>query len=190
MLCEKCNQREATVHLNKIINNHKTEMYLCDVCASQEGVGNFYINPMDSLFANFFNDSLNISDDLIMPNGGRENQRRQRHCPNCGMTEEKLFKNGKLGCAECYEVFKDKLDELLKQIHGNNVHCGKKPRTAIRAENKSLAVNDEIEQLKIKMQKAIEQEDFEQAAVLRDKIKASRLSGQKGGEGDAKGNDK
>jgi protein arginine kinase activator len=88
-------------------------------------------------------------------------------CPKCGLTYEDFKKVGRLGCGECYTAFRDALLPLLKRIHGSNQHCGKSPKKAAKV----VKAKNELLELKDKLQKAIQREEFEEAAKLRDKIR-------------------
>ena len=89
-------------------------------------------------------------------------------CPNCGMTYEDFRKFGRLGCSECYNAFKEQLSVLLKKIHGSNQHLGKAPIKLPQPIKKKI---DMLQDFKRQLQQAIEEEDFEKAAQLRDKIR-------------------
>ena len=88
-------------------------------------------------------------------------------CPACGFTYNDFKKMGRLGCSECYEVFKKQLEPLLKRIHGANRHIGKVPLTV----GKTVKDAQTLQELKMQMERAIQSEEFEKAAVIRDKIR-------------------
>ncbi|NLE65424.1 MAG: hypothetical protein GX606_05880 [Elusimicrobia bacterium] len=100
-------------------------------------------------------------------------------CPTCGLTYDEFRKLGRFGCAQCYVAFHSQLRTLLKKIHGSNSHLGKHPEhvspLVIDEVPSSGAVTDPgeeaLDHLRLRLQKAIMEEDFEQAAVLRDKIR-------------------
>ncbi len=89
-------------------------------------------------------------------------------CPNCGLAYQDFRRIGRLGCSECYETFKDSLRVLLKRIHGSTQHLGRTPAKKVVPVQK----RSEIDTWRGKLQRAIEMEEFEQAARLRDKIRA------------------
>jgi protein arginine kinase activator len=89
-------------------------------------------------------------------------------CDNCGLSYDDFRKMGRLGCSRCYDSFKVPLSTLLKKIHGANKHLGKVPVKMSVQVQKAV---DDIGLLQEKMQNAIESENFEEAAKLRDKIK-------------------
>lgn len=162
MLCQDCNQRAATVHLTKIINDQKTEIYLCEECAWEKKEMGLSGEPFS--FHNLLAGILNLSteEEVISHSYSEESL-----CPGCGLDFSEFSREGLFGCGECYKKFQTRLDGLLRRIHGSNIHTGKIPlRTggAFRA-------RQNIEELRHKLQKAVEREAFEEAAVLRDSIK-------------------
>jgi len=164
MLCQLCKQREATVHFTQIVNQQKTEMYVCEQCAGKSSKLKFDLNMLLSGFMG----SGNLSGIANAPVQGVK-------CKGCGMSIEEFNKTGKLGCSKCYEVFGDSIQAMLKQIHGNVKHHGKIPAGV----SDSIKQAKELETLKDKLQRCIQAEDYEQAAVIRDKIKAIEKSNAK-----------
>lgn len=172
MLCQNCQSREAVVHLTKIVNGQTTQMHLCRECAQKiQGFG-FSIYPgmvSDFLQALFgVNPSEHHTQDI---SGGR-----QEKCPGCGMTFSQIQQAGRLGCSRCYEKFEPQMELLLRRIHGGGCHVGKVPaRGGAELKNKL-----ELDQLKRKLQELVQREEFEEAAVIRDKIR--ELEKSEGGE--------
>lgn len=157
MLCQLCKQREATVHFTQIINQQKTEMYVCEQCAGESGKLKIDLNMLLSGFMG--SGSLSgIADAPV----------HAVKCKGCGMSIEEFNKTGRLGCSKCYEVFGDSIQAMLKQIHGNVKHHGKIPAGV----SDSIKQARELEVLKAKLSRCIQTEDYEQAAIIRDKIKA------------------
>ena len=166
MLCEKCKKNPATVHLKQAINGTVTEQHLCQACAEADG----FLTDMTwnhgsfgSLFDDMFQDMFHFS---AAPEalGTKEGTTR---CPVCGMTLEQFKQGGKLGCAACYETFAPYLQPTLKSIHGSNEHKGKIPKKS----GGQMMARREMETLKRKLALAIEKEEFEEAAKLRDRIR-------------------
>ena len=91
-------------------------------------------------------------------------------CPNCGFTQADFKKAGRLGCSECYVTFSEGLDGLLKTMHKGTKHMGKVPH----AMQQSRELSDRLKSLQKKLDKAVTEEDFEQAASMRDEIKATK----------------
>ena len=158
MLCELCKQTQATVHLTEIINDQMTELHLCETCANQKGAqveSHFGLSDLLSGLADF----------------GKTQEPEEvatKACPSCGMTYDDFRKVGRLGCADCYPTFKRSLGSLLKRIHGSPIHVGKAP---VRLIKPSKVGKTELLELKRKLERAIEDEAFEEAARLRDQIR-------------------
>ena len=101
------------------------------------------------------------------------------HCDGCGMTYGEIAKRGKVGCAKCYETFKDKLRPSLESIHGRTAHVGKAPKffeepSAVSPAEKA---EDPVAKLKEELQQAIETQEFERAAQIRDELKKTEEGG-------------
>jgi protein arginine kinase activator len=160
--CQECGKRPATLHFTKIVGGEKTELHICETCARDKGElipgtqSGFSIHNLLSGLMNF--DAAGAGTELKQP---------VVRCDTCGMTYAQFSKIGRFGCSECYKHFSDRLDPLLKRVHGNTVHSGKVPKRA----GGKVKVKREIDELKKHMQNRIEQEDFETAAKLRDRIK-------------------
>ena len=154
MLCCICKEREAKVHLTQIAGDKMQKVDMCEECAKQKGVN----DPA----------GFSLADVLLGLGASQEiEQSGGLKCPRCGFTQADFKKAGRLGCAECYHTFADGLEGLLKTMHKGTRHIGKVPQTALR--NRDLA--DRLKQLRKKLDKAVADEDFEQAARLRDEIK-------------------
>jgi protein arginine kinase activator len=165
MLCDVCHKNEATVHLTEIVDNQITELHLCEECARQKGTQMEQHFGLADLLAGLAD--LGQQFDVAGKAGLK--------CANCGLSYQDFRQIGRLGCSECYETFKDSLSILLKRIHGSTQHLGRTPaKPAATTQKKS-----ETELLRAKLQKAIETEEFEQAAGLRDKIRALQAKGRK-----------
>lgn len=165
MLCDDCKERPASVHITKINNNQKTEKHLCDVCAEKAGELSF---STDANFA--FQDFLKgmMGSSLA----GLPHQRGEAACPNCGLTYGDFGRSGKIGCGECYTAYGDRLEPLLRRIHGTSTHTGKVPRRG----GGKLALRQRLRQMKDELDRYVSREEYEQAAKVRDEIKA--LEGQ------------
>lgn len=167
MLCDICKQNAATVHLTEIVDDQMTEMHLCETCANEKGA------QMESHFG--IADLLSGLADLGKQ--VEEEELPKVQCPNCGLTYEGFRKVGRFGCGECYTTFKKGLTSLLKRIHGSTHHIGKSPvKMGIasgQANEKALKQKalSELQALKKKLQEAIDLEEFEEAARLRDRIR-------------------
>ena len=88
-------------------------------------------------------------------------------CPECGMTYAEFRKDGRMGCAACYQAFRQPLDSLLLKVHGNLQHAGRMPGGL----KSDASIKFTIEKLKQELVKAIAAEEYEQAAQIRDKVR-------------------
>lgn len=149
MLCEKCKKRNAAVLYKQTVNGVSEQMALCSECA----------NSMSGIFDDEFNFFGNLFQSAqIKPS-------EEKVCDLCGSTFSQIAREGKVGCARCYGVFADRLRPMIERIHANTRHVGKKPPK----ERDPIA--DELELLKKQLAEAVEKEDFERAASLRDRIR-------------------
>ncbi|MBI4974382.1 MAG: UvrB/UvrC motif-containing protein [Candidatus Omnitrophica bacterium] len=167
MLCDICGAKEATVHLTEIINDQVTKLNLCEECAKEKGTEMEEHFGLSDLLAGLSDMGATIEPEAVAA----------VKCPNCGFSYQDFRKTGRLGCSECYEVFKKQLTPLLKRIHGSDRHIGKIP-LKIGKTPKDLIT---LQELRMGMEKAIQMEEFEEAARLRDKIREL----EKKGKGDA-----
>ena len=156
MLCEKCGKNNATTHIRTVVNGVVHEMNLCSTCASQGGYTNIGHNSLASMLASFLGENTGLI--------GQDKPK----CPVCGAQFSEIAKNGKVGCAECYKTFNSQLMPYLKRVHGSVKHIGKIPNNAPLT---IVPKTDDLENLKLQLSKAISEERYEDAAVIRDKIK-------------------
>jgi protein arginine kinase activator len=171
MLCDICGKNPATVHLTEIIDEQMNELHLCEDCARHKSAA------MEQQFG--LSDLLAGMVDFQKPSS-KEDEAVMVKCPACGLTYADFKKVGRLGCGECYNVFRKYLAPLLKRIHGSSQHIGKSPvkaKSPVAA--KSYKKKNGLQELKDKLQKAIQEEAFEEAARLRDQIKGVEAQNQK-----------
>ena len=161
MLCDVCGKNPATVHLTEIIDEQMNELHLCEDCARHKSAA------MEQQFG--LSDLLAGMADFEKPSGKEEEMIAIR-CPSCGLTYADFKKIGRLGCGECFNVFRKYLAPLLKRIHGSNQHIGKNPAKT-KVSPKPYKKKAGLTELKNQLQKAIKEEAFEEAARLRDQIK-------------------
>ncbi|GLV12891.1 protein-arginine kinase activator protein [Alicyclobacillus hesperidum] len=165
MLCERCHERPATVHVTKIINGEKTGYHLCEVCAKEQGE---VMNPF--LAGNAFDFNKLLSGLLSMdssPGFAPVQAQVQPRCGTCGMTYNQFTQVGRFGCPDCYDSFAARLEPLLRRIQTGNRHTGKVPVKS-GAKIKRLR---QLDALRRELQQAVAQEQFERAAELRDQIR-------------------
>ena len=157
MLCSICKEKEATVHLTNISGDKMQKVDLCEECAKSKGMNDpTAFSLADQLFG------LGAALEIEQAGGGIGVK-----CPACGFTQADFKKAGRLGCPECYKTFAEPLEGLLKTMHKGTRHVGKVPESL--RQNRDLT--DRLKLLQKKLNKAIDREDFEEAAILRDEIK-------------------
>jgi protein arginine kinase activator len=157
MMCCVCKEKEATVHYTQIAGDKIQKVDLCEACAKSKGVN----DPMGFSLADLLL-GLGASQEIEQSAGGSELK-----CTRCGFTQADFKKAGRLGCPECYVTFAEPLEGLLKTMHKGTRHVGKVPESLRQTRD----LTDRLKHLQKKLSKAIEEEDFEEAAILRDEIK-------------------
>jgi protein arginine kinase activator len=161
MLCQNCQENDAKVHVSKIINGEKEDIYLCEECAHITGDLDFGLDfSFNNLLTGLLNNQFHPHHKINLSNNNIK-------CEFCELTYDTFSKSGRLGCSECYNSFTDKIDKVLRRIHGNNRHTGKIPK---RAGEKVMAKR-KVKKLRKLMDEAVAKEEFERAAELRDEIK-------------------
>ncbi len=161
MMCQNCGSRTATTHIKQLINGELKERHLCAECAAKLGYGNIFAGyglNLGNFIGSFLGEQQPVSS-AAMPQTVR--------CKCCGSTFSDIVSSGKVGCAECYQTFRDRLMPSIQRIHGNTKHAGKVPRAA----SKRARLSEQIEQARKDLTQAIEKQEFERAAELRDRIR-------------------
>ncbi len=160
MSCDQCREREAVIHLTQIVNEQVTTLHLCERCAAEKGVespGSAVKTPLGSFLA-------------AMGKGPEQtpSARSADTCHRCGATFQDFRESGRLGCPDCYRTFETPLRDLLRRLHGSTHHLGERyAEREASAEEAREKVADLREQLRL----AVETENFELAAELRDRLK-------------------
>lgn len=158
MLCDSCRERDAVVHLTQIVANAVTQLHLCEKCAAERGVETTVSAPKHPL-----GEFLQAVQQQLVPttvDAGR--------CPFCNSTMRDFRQTGRWGCARCYTTFEASMRDLLRRVHGSSRHVGRgyePPRT------ETMARASELGALREALRRAIDQEQFERAAELRDRIR-------------------
>lgn len=177
MYCENCGQNNAYIKCTQIVNGNKIEMFLCEECSKELGIDNFNIQ-MD--FSTFLSDFLSkFEEDNILPKLLKQEELK---CKRCNSTFEDFISTGRFGCPECYTTYEEKIDPLLRSIQGANRHIGRlgkidETEEVLQEKDQSTQNSIQIEELNKKLKGAIKEERYEEAAIIRDKIK--ELEGEK-----------
>ena len=169
MLCRKCGKHNATSHIRQTINGQTTELYLCADCAREMGFDHLFTPTsfdFDDLFGAFFGNNLLKGSATPAPSTKR--------CPECGASFYEISKSGRMGCPACYRSFSEELMPSIARIHGATTHTGNHPQ----GPEETIEITAEpspIDRMKEELSAAIETQNFEEAARLRDEIR--RLEG-------------
>lgn len=176
MICENCKTREANVRYSENINGVKKELHLCEECSRKLGITDnmdFRMPALEfsNLFGSFLEDFSNSADFMPYLSGMKE-----LRCDSCNSTFDDIINTGRYGCANCYDVFEDRMDPILKKLQGANRHngrLGKISNNKVKFDNtdKSNNIKNELEKLQDELKKAIKEERYEDAAKIRDEIK-------------------
>lgn len=158
MLCDSCREREAVVALTTIENNAVHQLHLCERCAAERGVETTVATPKHPL-----SEFLQAVHEQVAT-GGTDAVR----CSFCNTTMADFRATGRWGCARCYSNFEAGIRELLRRVHGNSRHVGRVYRPPMNETMERAAV---LGELKDRLRRAIESEQFELAADLRDRIR-------------------
>jgi protein arginine kinase activator len=157
MQCDICKKNEAVVHYAEVINGEIRKLNICEVCAKEKGFGMEVSFSMGDMLSGIIKDVKEIDKPVVS----------EEACGQCGMTYEEFKKTGRLGCDGCYVSFEKKLIPVLDTIHKNTRHKGKAPL----AYKEKFVKIDKIRELNKQLKEAVEEEEFEKAAVIRDRIK-------------------
>lgn len=180
MECQECNQRPASLHFAQVINGNKTEVHLCEICAKEKGYMTYPEEgySLHSLLTGLFNFDTSSFESQ---NSSAKPQSKDLQCPKCEMTFSEFKRVGKFGCAECYHTFSDQLDPVFRRVHsGNTKHYGKIPKR----QGGNLHTRKQVDEYKTKLLHLIEDEAFEEAAEIRDKIRGLEKEMRRTEDGD------
>lgn len=150
--CSLCN-KEANVHLTQIVNNKIHKVDLCESCAQKKGV----TDP----------EGFSLADLFVKKTSSKNKEKVMLKCPECGLETTGFRRTGRLGCANCYNVFKPLLLPMLEDMHEGTSHKGKVPTEALERQSNHL----QLKELQDFLARAIDEEAYEDAAKYRDQIK-------------------
>ncbi len=160
MKCENCGERHAQIHLTQIVDNSVTTVHLCEECASDKGVQTgaaAQANPLNDFIASI---GMGVGSNISDEDSAIE-------CSSCQSTLRDFRESGKLGCPACYDTFHGHLKDLLRRLHGSNHHAGK----YYFADSEESDQARHTRELKKQLKNAVDAENFELAAELRDQLK-------------------
>lgn len=157
MLCENCGQKEATVHFTQIEKNEMQSFNLCEDCAAAKGM-----QPGLNI------GSFPLTDFLAQMGRPGADTAASGPCSFCNLTLDDFKKSGRLGCSHCYVAFESHLGGLLRRLHGSTQHVGK---VYLPPDPSQTEQQERLAGLRRKLDRAVQSEDFERAAQLRDLIR-------------------
>lgn len=158
MLCDQCKERDVAVLLTTIEENTVRQLHLCEKCAAERGVETpsaMPKHPLGDFLQAVQQQTVILQEDAV-------------RCAFCSTSLREFRASGRLGCAHCYGAFERSLRELLRRVHGSSRHEGtpyEPPSPAALQKRTSLL------ELRDRLRRAVENEQFELAASLRDQIK-------------------
>jgi len=160
MLCNVCEKNEAKVHLTQMVEGKIRKVDLCEACAKEKGID----DPTGFSLA----DVLTGMEEIQKPDPKPTSEPDSSvECDYCGYTQAEFKKTGRLGCSRCYDVFEEGLEQVFKSMHRGVRHTGKVPRQL----RSTKALEDRARDLQTRLDQAVAQEHYEEAAVLRDDLK-------------------
>jgi protein arginine kinase activator len=160
MVCHNCGAEDAVVHLTQIVDEEMRTLHLCERCAAEKGLETATVPenfPLTDLLAQI----------------GKEDETRfsettPSECSFCGLTFTQFREAGRLGCPHCWSTFEVHLRGLLRRIHGGSQHVGK---VYLSPDSTISDREQRVDALRRKLMRAVELEDFERAAEIRDEIR-------------------
>lgn len=159
-VCDRSNcANPACVHLTQVVDNKTSTQYLCRECAQAKGIST---SP---------GEAGQVADFVAQLTGGgveREPGEAPEPCTFCGLSFDDFKETGRLGCPRCYTSFESGLRRLLAGIHGADRHVGK---VYLPPDSGSTHQGVRLDDLRRRLRRAVDSEDFERAAVLRDQIR-------------------
>jgi protein arginine kinase activator len=164
MLCDNCKERDAIINLTQVEHDSKVTLHLCEQCAQLKGVetgGAVLKTPL----GNFLGAVVKGASPGALVAASGDGVR----CPGCGSSLRDFRDSGRLGCDQCYASFDVHLRDLLRRLHGSSQHVGK--RYELPGSQTASDPRSRLLELKAQLRRAVEGENFELAAELRDRIR-------------------
>lgn len=149
-MCDECGVQPASIHLTQISQNETHVYHLCEECAKKKGIN---ISVQDESLEEMIKSKETVEIDKV--------------CSDCGIKYSEFRTKGWLGCPKCYSAFEQEITDLLIQVHGSSIHKGKQYNGTVA---KTVHSSGEIKRLRQELAIAVKNEEFEQAAMLRDAI--------------------
>lgn len=164
MKCSNCGEREGVVSLTQVKEGEVHTSSLCAQCAADKGIETGFAmadTPLGGFLAKLGEDA-DPDAPLVAA--------LEVHCPGCNATLRDFRETGRVGCAQCYMAFDAPLRELLRRLHGSTHHTGMQyqgddaPAAPVEPGGTDLELREQL-------RRAVESEQFELAAELRDRLR-------------------
>jgi protein arginine kinase activator len=165
MLCEKCGKNQANTLIRESIGGKVKEVHLCSECAAKLGYDSLL--KTFSPLAGFSIGLPGILGSLLSQGAPEKEPSQTKRCSFCGTSFDEIAQSAMTGCAHCYKEFYQELLPSIQRIHGRTHHVGKIPQSAGR----ELKLKNELTGLRKELEDAVTAQEYEKAAVLRDRIK-------------------
>ncbi len=160
MQCQICQKRTATIHLTEITEGQRTELHICEHCATEQGIATHSQMSINELLSHLL--AVQPSDEEMFGPADKE-----LTCPTCGFTLDDLKRVRRFGCSDCYATFSDEVAQMVRGMHKGTSHIGKVPEGLMAVQFR----NQRIEELRSRLEQAITSESYEEAAGIRDEIR-------------------
>ena len=168
MDCENCGEAPAVIHLTQVVNNEMSSLHLCERCAAAKGLETPSPPPSPEFSLQEF--LAEMGGELSAP----PTEPVDEKCGFCGLTFKRFRSLGRLGCPHCYVAFEGHLRGLLGRIHNSTQHVGK---VYLPPDPTASQLERRLEGLRGQLRRAVDAEDFERAASLRDEIRTLEAEG-------------
>jgi protein arginine kinase activator len=171
MLCDNCKERDAIINLTQVEHDSKVTLHLCEQCAQQKGVetgGTVLKSPLGNFLGAVVKGGGGGGGaaGALVPASGDG-----LRCPACGSTLRDFRDSGRLGCDQCYVSFDTHLRDLLRRLHGSSQHVGERYEVPGEGGGGRDDPRSRLLDLKAQLRRAVDGENFELAAELRDQIR-------------------
>ncbi len=167
MLCSICNKNEATIHIKEIVNGKV--LHICADCAAKQSQDHPALkgfNLAEMLYN--FSAEMGLAGEVDKPGDEKESSQVMIVCPDCGWDTNKFRKTGRLGCESCYAAFREIVSAALNNMHRGTLHVGKQPGATADKESSKMMMK--LMNLQKELDELVQREEYEKAAVVRDKI--------------------
>ncbi|MCI8553895.1 MAG: hypothetical protein HFJ80_03005 [Clostridiales bacterium] len=192
MLCQNCGKSPATTHVKRNINGKTAEWHLCADCAAKQGIGAGFGQGLVPVLGGLGFELGDFWGSLFAEPAAREQKDAER-CPGCGSSFNDIAQSGKVGCAQCYTTFYDRLLPSVQRIHGKTRHVGKIPVRMTGNETpedsggtvaavKRAAREQELKVLRQELDACVARQEYEKCAGLRDRIRELEQDEEGAGE--------